>query len=109
MHKHVPKINLPLDIAENKLYTGNTSVRLTSIENSPEVPRFKDVLTGMVKELDATIKKPDAIMQSIVLGNGADAHDLMIALSKAEIGVNVTTQMVTKVVQAYDKVMQIQV
>ncbi len=113
MHKYVPKLNLPLDIAKTKLYTNSasmdTSMRMPSMENSPEVPSFKDVMTGMVKELDSTVKAPDTVMQDVLLGNGADVHDLMIAISKAEVGVNITTQMITKVVQAYDKVMQIQV
>ena len=38
-----------------------------------------------------------------------DIHDVMIAMSKSEITVNVATQAVGKVIQAYDKVMQIQV
>ncbi len=113
MHKYVPKLNLPLDIAESKLYTNSASIeasmRMPSINNSPEVPQFKEVLSGMLKDLDSTVKAPDAIMQDVVLGNGADVHDLMIAISKAEVSVNLTTQMITKVVQAYDKVLQIQV
>jgi len=33
----------------------------------------------------------------------------MIAMSKAEVGLNIATQMTTKVIQAYEKIMAIQV
>ena len=38
-----------------------------------------------------------------------DIHDVMTAMAKSEISVNVATQLTGKVIQAYDKVMQIQV
>lgn len=105
----VPKVNLPLDIADTKLYRYEQPLRLQAVENSPEIPSFKDVMTGMVKDLDNTVKAPDQVLQDAILGNGADIHDVMIAISKADIGVNITTQITTKVLQAYDKVMAIQV
>ncbi|MBQ3818984.1 flagellar hook-basal body complex protein FliE, partial [bacterium] len=36
-------------------------------------------------------------------------HDVMTAMAKSEIAVNVATQLTGKVIQAYDKIMQIQV
>ena len=38
----------------------------------------------------------------------ADIHDVMTAMAKAELGVTVATNITTKIVQAYDKIMQIQ-
>ena len=38
-----------------------------------------------------------------------DIHDVMTAMAKSEVSVNVATQMVGKVIQAYDRIMQIQV
>lgn len=107
--KFVPKVNLKLDIAETKLDSLDNPFRMKSVENSPEVPGFKDVMTGMVKELDKTVKAPDQVLQDALLGNGADVHDVMIAMSKAEVGINIATQITTKVIQAYEKVMSIQV
>ena len=76
---------------------------------SENITSFKDLMTGMVRDLDSTVKAPDQLLQSAVTGNGADVHDVMIAISKAEIGINLATQVTTKVVQAYEKVMSIQV
>lgn len=41
--------------------------------------------------------------------NNVDIHDVMTAMAKSEISINVATQITGKVIQAYDKVMQIQV
>jgi flagellar hook-basal body complex protein FliE len=41
--------------------------------------------------------------------HNVDIHDVMIASAKAEININVMTSVVGKVIQAYDKIMQIQV
>ncbi|OGH97434.1 MAG: flagellar hook-basal body complex protein FliE [Candidatus Melainabacteria bacterium RIFOXYA12_FULL_32_12] len=110
MNNHyIPKVQLREDIAETKLNTFQNPMRLNAMGTSPEVPQFKEVLTGMVKELDSTVKAPDQVMQDAMLGNGADIHDVMIAISKAELGINVATQITSKVVQAYEKVISIQV
>ncbi|MFH0702803.1 MAG: flagellar hook-basal body complex protein FliE [bacterium] len=107
--KYIPKLNLSEDIGETKLYSFNKPVRMNAVKNSPEIPAFSDVMTGMVKELDNTIKAPDQIMQDVMLDKGADIHDAMIAISKAEVTINFATQLTTKVVQAYEKIMSIQI
>ena len=84
-------------------------MRMDAIGAENKTPSFGDVMTGMVKNLNETAKAPDQVMQSAVAGNGADVHDVMIAISKAEVGVNIATQITTKVVQAYEKIMAIQV
>lgn len=108
-NQFIPKVQLQQDIAETKLNTFQNPMRLNSMGTSPEVPKFKEVLTGMIKELDTSVKAPDQIMQDALTGNGADIHDVMIAMSKAELSVNVATQVTTKVVQAYEKIIAIQV
>ena len=108
-NQFIPKVQLPLDISETKLHSIQQPMRMQSLDASPEVPGFKEVMTGMVKELDKTVKAPDQVMQDALVGNGADVHDVMIAIAKAELGVNIATQITTKVVQAYEKVISIQV
>ena len=106
---YTPKINLRADINETKLYPFDKPTRMDAIKETPEIPSFSDMMQGMVKELDNTVKAPDQILQDAILGNGPDIHDAMIAISKAEIGVNIATQITTKVIQAYEKVISIQV
>lgn len=109
MRGYVPKIQLQADVSETRGAMGNNLMRLQAIHTSPEIPSFSDVMTGLVKEVDSTVKAPDAVLESAMLGTGADIHDVMIAMSKAEVSLNIATQMTTKVIQAYDKIMAIQV
>jgi len=104
----VPKVQLPKEISGTKLSTFNEPIRLEGIAEKTNVS-FKDTMSDLVKNLNETIEAPDQILQSAVLGNGADVHDVMIAISKAELGVNIATQITTKVIQAYEKVSAIQV
>lgn len=104
---YIPKLQLNLEISDTDLNTSRSSMQTNS--SSQGTPSFSDVMNGMVKNLDATAKAPDTIMQNVMTGNGADIHDAMIAISKAELSMNIATQLTTKVIQAYDKVMQIQV
>ena len=53
---------------------------------------------------------PDNLLKDVMMGSeNVDIHDVMVAMSKAEISVNVATTAVGKVIQAYDKIMQIQI
>jgi len=106
--KYIPKIKLKADIFETNIDTMNKPFRLENVSMSQEVPKFRDVFGGMIKAVDDTVKAPDQVMEDVILGNGADVHDVMIAMSKAELSVNLATQMTTKVIQAYEKVISIQ-
>lgn len=71
---------------------------------------FKDVMGGLANNLNQDINAPDNLLKSAMEGNSdVDIHDVMVAMSKAEISVNVATQITSKVIQAYDKIMQISV
>jgi len=104
-----PKIQLNAIISDTKLNSLDQPMRMDSIRETNGTPAFKDVMSGLVKNLDSTIKAPDQVLQNAMTGNNADVHDVMIAISKAEIGINLATQVTTKVVQAYEKVISIQV
>ena len=66
---------------------GSDTMKANSIGGEDNTLSFKDVMTGMVRDLDSTVKAPDQVLQSAVTGGGADVHDVMIAISKAEIDV----------------------
>ena len=106
---YIPKIQLQADISETRGDMGDNPLRMQSMGTSPEVPNFQNVMSGLIKNIDETVKAPDSLLQNAMLGNGADIHDVMIAMSKAELNINVATQVTTKVIQAYEKIMSIQV
>jgi flagellar hook-basal body complex protein FliE len=105
---YIPKVQLKGDITNTKFYPFDKPARLENLNIDNEIPSFKDVMTGLVKNVDSTMKAPDQMLEDVILGNGTDIHDVMIAMSKAEITVNLATQMTSKVIQAYEKVISIQ-
>jgi flagellar hook-basal body complex protein FliE len=63
-----------------------------------------------MENLNADINAPDNLMKDVMSGNNnVDIHDVMTAMSKSEITVSVATQLVGKVINAYDRVSQISV
>ena len=106
--KFVPKLRLRADINDTKINPFETPMRLASVGTSREIPKFNEVFTDLVKNTDQTMKAPDQVMKNAILGNGADIHDVMIAMTKAELSVQVATQVTSKVIQAYEKVISIQ-
>ncbi len=72
-------------------------------------PSFKDTLVNMVSDANRSIMQPDKLMNEALTTGDVDIHDVMIANAKAEMTVNIASQVITKVIQAYEKVQQIQV
>lgn len=107
-----PGIDVASRIQHTKLDAGISnmpSARMDRIEK-PETTDFKGVMSGLVENLNQDLNAPDQLLKDAMTGNNnVDIHDVMTAMAKAELGVNVATQVTTKVIQAYDKIMQIQV
>ena len=104
-----PKINLTDRIEFSKLDSmqGFSSARLDGIEEA-QTTDFNGVLTGLVEQLNQTVNAPEQLTQDAMLGK-ADVHDVMAAVAKSEINVNIATKVLGKVVQTYEKIMQIQI
>ena len=106
-----PRYDLEARIQHTKLDSwGNIpSARMSRVEQPAEAD-FKSVMSGLVENLNTTMDAPDNLLKDVMMGSeNVDIHDVMVAMSKAEISVNVATTAVGKVIQAYDKIMQIQV
>lgn len=110
--KFAPNINLFERMQPTKLDTGisynNTPMRLNRVEKL-ETNDFKSVFSGLVENFNTELNAPDQLMKDVMQENSnTDIHDVMTAMAKAELGVTVATNITTKVIQAYDKIMQIQ-
>lgn len=63
-----------------------------------------------MENFNQDLNAPDDLLKDVMQGNkNVDIHDVMVAMSKTEISVNIATQMVGKVINAYDRVMQINI
>lgn len=107
-----PKYNLQDRIQHTKLDSGvygMPSARMDRIEK-PSTGDFKTVFSGLIENFNTEVNAPDNLLKDVMSGNtNVDIHDVMTAMAKSEITVNIATTAVGKVIQAYDKVMQIQV
>lgn len=113
MQSNFPKYDLASRIQHTKFDSGigskMPSVRMDRVE-SPESPNFKQVFTGLMEDLNTEMNAPDNLLKDVMSGNkNVDIHDVMTAMSKSEITINVATQMVGKVINAYDRISQISV
>ena len=107
-----PQYDLAGRIQHTKLDTGLNGIqpaRMSRIENQAS-PDFKTVFSGLVENLNTELNAPDNLLKDVMSGSqNVDIHDVMTAMAKSEITINVATQITGKVIQAYDKIMQIQV
>ena len=111
MTSYFPNYDLAGRIQHTKFSSGFNmpSVRLDRVEK-PETQDFKQVFSGLVENFNKDLNAPDDLLKDVMQGNkNVDIHDVMVAMSKTEISVNVATQAVGKVINAYDRVMQINV
>lgn len=109
MNHHVPKLNLISSISDSKLNSNIPSMRLDGINSENKITTFAQTMVDMTRNLNEVANAPDVAMQDMLTGNGADIHDVITAINKAEMSVTIATQITTKVVQAYEKIMNIQV
>lgn len=113
MHSNFPQYDLASRIQHTKFDTGihsnMPSARMSRVESTGS-PDFKQVFTGLMENLNTEMNAPDNLLKDVMSGNqNVDIHDVMTAMSKSEISVSVATQMVGKVINAYDRISQINV
>ena len=72
------------------------------------VKSFKDTFASMVNELNEVTNKPQELTNDMLQGK-ADIHDVMSAIAQSEITVQAATTITGKILQTYEKIMQIQI
>ena len=108
----IPRYDLEARIQHSKLDSwgnGMPSARMNRVEE-PSTADFSSVMSGLVENLNTQIEAPDNLLKDVMMGSeNVDVHDVMTAMAKAELSVTVATTVVGKVIQAYDKIMQLQI
>ena len=79
-----------------------------AVSKPAEIP-FKDVLSNAYRDLVETqeVSKSDAYRLS--MGQSDDLHTVMINSQKAETALNMTVQLTTRALTAYNEIMRMQV
>ena len=112
MRSNFPQYDLASRIQHTKLDSWGydiPSARMNRVEE-PSTANFSSVMSGLVENLNTQMEAPDNLLKDVMMGNeNVDIHDVMTAMSKAELAVSVATTVTGKVIQAYDKIMQLQI
>ena len=107
-----PRYDLEARIQHTKLDSWGydmPSARMNRVEEVGTAD-FSSVMSGLVENLNTTMEAPDNLLKDAMMGNqNVDVHDVMTAMSKAELSVSIATTITGKVIQAYDKIMQLQI
>ena len=72
------------------------------------VKSFKEVVSSMMSEINEVTNKPQEITNDMLQGK-ADIHDVMAAIAQSELTVQAATTITGKILQTYEKIMQIQI
>ncbi len=108
----VPRYDLEARIQHTKLDSWGydiPSARMSRVEE-PATSDFSSVMSGLVENLNTQVEAPDNLLKDAMMGSeNVDVHDVMTAMAKAELSVTVATTVTGKVIQAYDKIMQLQI
>ncbi len=72
------------------------------------VKSFKDVVSSMVQEMNEVTNKPQELTNDMLQGK-ADIHDVMAAIAQSELTIQAATTVTGKILQTYEKIMQIQI
>ena len=107
-----PRYDLEARIQHTKLDSWGYDIPSARMNRVEEVGTadFFSVMSGLVENLNTQMEAPDNLLKDVMMGNeNVDIHDVMTAMSKAELAVSVATTVTGKVIQAYDKIMQMQI
>ena len=107
-----PRYDLEARIQHSKIDSWGydiPSARMSRVED-PSTADFSSVMSGLVENLNTQMSAPDNLLKEAMMGSqNVDVHDVMTAMSKAELSISIATTVTGKVIQAYDKIMQLQI
>ena len=78
-------------------------------EPSSEGESFKNVLNDYLKETNEMQNNADASLQKLVTGETDNVHEVMLAMSKADVSFRMMVEVRNKLVEAYQEVMRMPV
>lgn len=102
---YIPKLSMTEGV-KNPFQAAMPKLQL---QGEVQKPNFQDALMNTLDSVNQAAQAPDAMMHEAMTTGSVDVHDVMVANAKAELLLSVTTQVATKVVQAYDRILQIQI
>jgi len=94
---------------KNNIQPVNLSAEMNvDASNAVSGASFKDTMQKMIGEMNEITNKPQELTQAAMEGK-ADVHDVMAAIAKSELTVQAATTITGKILQTYEKIMQISI
>jgi flagellar hook-basal body complex protein FliE len=88
----------------NMHLNGNISINSQDITTKS----FKDTFGDMINQMNEITNKPEQLAHAAMQGK-ADIHEVMSAIAQSELTVQAATTVTGKILQTYEKIMQIQI
>lgn len=70
---------------------------------------FGDLFIKQINETNQLQNQADQELQSLMIGESDNLHDVMVAMEEAKIALEMTTQVRNKIVDAYQEIKNIQI
>lgn len=83
---------------------GNISLNAEEVSGKS----FKDVVGDLMSQINEVTNKPEQVASAAMQGK-ADIHEVMAAIAQSELTVQAATTVTGKILQTYEKIMQIQI
>jgi len=86
--------------------------KMVSTPPSPtqnEGPSFGDIMKESIQKVDHSQKEADQMLQDFITQKNRDLHQVMIAWEKADVSLQLLMKVRSKVLDAYQDVMRMQV
>lgn len=84
----------------------NGNISIDSQEKN--IKSFKDTFGEMISQMNEVTNKPEQVAAAAMQGK-ADIHEVMSAIAQSELTVQAATTITGKILQTYEKIMQIQI
>ena len=102
------KINQVNFFKMNKIEPLNLNGNISINAEDTSVKSFKDVVGDMMSQINEVTNKPEQLAQAAMQGK-ADIHEVMAAIAQSELTIQAATTVTGKILQTYEKIMQIQI
>ena len=70
---------------------------------------FRSMVSDALKAVSGSEAEADKITEAVASGGDAEIHDMMIAVSKAELSVDLLVQVRNRAIEAYQEIMRMQI
>ena len=81
---------------------------LNEKKNSSKISSFSDLLKTYIKNVDMEQRRADKIIEEFLAGK-RDIHEVVLAVQKADISFRLFMKIRSKLIEAYQEIMRMQV